>query len=239
MTDYWKDHYNANAEKFPESPLKQVDRTINGSEMCQAQLELSINAVIEVLGLRSADRVIDLCCGNGMITKAIAQKTEKVIAVDFSEKLVDYARRFNHSPNIDYIVSDVLYLPRIFFESSNKFYMRDSISCLNASGFSCLLRSIASSSEFESLYISGVPDAEKLSIYYDDDEKMAFYRHREAVGRPHIGNWWTREEIKKLVEVEGLKVSFLAQNRALASAYYRFDFVVEKNHPYDHELRPE
>jgi SAM-dependent methyltransferase len=228
MSDYWRDHYNANAEKFPKSPLKQVDRTIDGKEMSQAQLDLTVDAVIQALGLRCTDRVTDLCCGNGLITKVIAQQVEKVVAVDFSEKLVDHARQFNHSWNIDYVVSDVSKLPSKFLEVSNKLYMRDSISCLAPEGLSSLLRSIGSTSNFEKLYIAGVPDADRLTVYYNNDEKMSFYRQREAAGMPHIGTWWRKGEIKTLVEALGLKVLFSAQDRELASAYYRFDCLIER-----------
>lgn len=229
MSDYWKNHYNANAEKFSESPLKQVDRTINGQEMSQAQFDLTVDAVAQALALQRDDRVTDLCCGNGLITNAIARQVEKVTAVDFSEKLVEYAKRFNQSRNIEYVIFDVSKLPSGFFDVSNKIYMRDSISCLDSEDLSSLLRSISSSARFEKLYIAGVPDANKLAVYYDNDEKMAFYRQREAAGMPHIGTWWSEGEMKTLVEAIGLKVSFSAQHRELASAYYRFDCLIEKS----------
>jgi SAM-dependent methyltransferase len=228
MNDYWKDYYNARAETFPTSPLKQVDRTIDGKEMNPKQLELTIDAVIRVLELQVTDYVTDLCCGNGLITKAIAGQVEKVIAVDFSEKLIGYARQFNNSGNVDYLVYDVSKLSSEFFKASNKIYMRDSVSCLDSDGLSSLLRSIGRNSTFEKLYIAGVPDLNKLTVYYDSDEKMAFYRQREAAGTPHIGNWWTEGEIKSLVESQGLTVACFAQNQELASAYYRFDCLIER-----------
>ncbi|KIQ32134.1 hypothetical protein RT97_13930 [Variovorax paradoxus] len=231
MSDYWKNHYDANAEKFADSPLKQVDRTINGEEMSQAQLDLTIDAVVQALDLQRGDRLVDLCCGNGLITEAIARQVEKIVGVDFSEKLVEFARQSNSAPNIEYVVSDVSKLPSDFFGEANKVYMRDSVSCLNSEGLSRLFRLIGGAAHFEKLYIAGVPDADKLAVYYDDDEKMAFYRQREAMGKPHIGTWWTEEEIRKLIEAAGLQVSFYAQHRELASAYYRFDCVIERARP--------
>jgi SAM-dependent methyltransferase len=228
MNDYWRNYYNRKAEEFPTSPLKQVDRTIGGKEMDYRQLELTVEAVIQVLELQGTDNVTDLCCGNGLITKAISQQVERVLAVDFSKSLIDYARRFNSSGNIEYLVKDVLKLDREFFKGSNKLYMRDSVSCLDSEGLSSLLGSIGKNSSFEKLYIAGIPDLTKLSSYYDSDEKMAFYRQREAAGKPHIGNWWTKSEIKALVRGQDLIVSCFAQNNELASAYYRFDCLIEK-----------
>jgi SAM-dependent methyltransferase len=227
MSNYWKDYYNAKAEKFPQSPLRQVDRTLDGREMSQAQLDLTIEAVIQALELCHTDRVVDLCCGNGLITRAIAQQVASVVAVDFSEKLIEYAMQFNQSPNIHYAVSNVSKLAGKFYQGSNKIYMRDSISCFDSEGLCCLLRSFRSTPSFKKLYIAGVPDANRLAVYYNTDEKMAFYREREAAGMPHIGTWWAEEEITALVEAQGLKISCLPQNSELASAYYRFDCLIE------------
>jgi len=231
MSNYWKEHYDANAEKFADSPLKQVDRTINGREMDLAQLALTIEAVVRVLDLQPGDSVIDLCCGNGLITKAIAQHVRQVVAVDFSDKLVAHAKQLHQLPNIEYIISDVLNLPVGFFATHNKIYMRDSISCLDSAGLTRLLRTIGGTSGFEMFYIAGVPDKDKLSVYYDTEEKMAFYRQREATGMPHIGTWWTMDEMHSLVEDAGLKVSFFPQDNVLASAYYRYDCLVEPRRP--------
>lgn len=227
MSNYWKEHYDTNAEKFADSLLKQVDRTINGREMDQSQLELTIEAVVRVLDLKPGDSIIDLCCGNGLITTAIARYVKQVVAVDFSEKLVAHARQLHQSPNIEFVVSDVLELPAGFFATHNKIYMRDSISCLDSAGLGRLLRTISSTSGFEMFYIAGVPDKSKLTTYYDTEEKMAFYRQRVATGMPHIGTWWTMDEMLALVEEAGLKVSFFPQDSALASAYYRYDCLVE------------
>lgn len=230
MSDYWKNHYDANAEKFADSPLKQVDRTINGKEMSQAQLDLTIDAVVQTLSLQRSDRLVDLCCGNGLITRAIAHQVEEIVGVDFSEKLVEHARQSNGAQNIHYVVSDVSKLPAGFFDEANKVYMRDSVSCLDSDGLSSLLRLIGGAAHFEKLYIAGVPDADKLTVYYDNDEKMAFHRQRESAGMPHIGTWWSEEEMRSLVEAAGLKVSFQEQNPELASAYYRFDCLIERAH---------
>lgn len=228
MSSYWKKHYNSNAVKFGNSPLKQVDRTINGAEEGDDQLQLTIETVKQVLCLKKNDRVIDLCCGNGLITEAIASNVGSVIGVDFSEKLIEHARCRSTGDNVQYIVNDVSALTPAFFDNFNKAYMLGSVQHLNSGELSRLLRIMADAPSVKAVFISSVPDADRLSIYYDDERKMDYHLTREAAGKPHIGTWWSQQQMKTLVDGSGLRARFLTQHTALASAYYRYDCLIDR-----------
>lgn len=69
-----------------------------------------------VLNLQSTDRVLDLCCGTGAVTRCLAKAVPQghVVGVDFSEGMLEPAR--SHPPErgagmIEYIQSDVLSVP--------------------------------------------------------------------------------------------------------------------------------
>ncbi len=47
---------------------------------------------VEALGLLPTDRVLDLCCGTGPLTRWIAPRVKQVTACDFSESMLDYVR---------------------------------------------------------------------------------------------------------------------------------------------------
>jgi SAM-dependent methyltransferase len=225
MNTYWKDHYDANAQRFNDAPLRQVDRTVNGQEIGQEQIEITIDAVLQSLQLTGSDVVVDLCCGNGLITEKIAATVDRVIGVDFSEKLIAHAKTASHASNVEYQVADVTQLQTAFFADANKFYMRDSVSCLTSEGLLGVLRAIACAPRWDTFFVAGFPDKEKLEVYYDNAEKLAFYHQRESEGRPHIGTWWSRSEIDVLADSVGLDVRYIAQQPLLASAYYRYDCV--------------
>lgn len=228
MAEYWKNHYNVLVEKFPDSPLKQVQRTLNGKEMDQAQQDYTVEAIISALDLRGGDRVIDLCCGNGLITREIAKVVKMVVGVDFSEGLIAYANAHNKFDNIEYKISNVLSLPEEFFENANKVYLRDSISCLDSEDLSQLLGTIKRSKEVEMFHIGGIPDAARLADYYNTAEKMEYYLRMEKEGTPHMGTWWTQDEFTRLVEMQGLTAVVSKQASGLAGAYYRFDCLVRR-----------
>lgn len=47
---------------------------------------------VEALELRPDDRVLDMCCGPGPLTRWIAPRVKQVTACDFSESMLDYVR---------------------------------------------------------------------------------------------------------------------------------------------------
>lgn len=64
------------------------------------------------LCVRRGERVLDLCCGTGELTRELARQTPEaqVIGADFSPKMLDIARRDSPS-SIRYIEADALDLP--------------------------------------------------------------------------------------------------------------------------------
>lgn len=225
MTEYWKDHFNANALKFPDSPLKQVEATVHGREVDQLQLNMIIDAISNNLALSNTDHVADLCCGNGFITQSIAQRCKQMYAVDFSENLIINARKRHAAGNIEYSVSDVAALPDTFFARPNMGYMCYAVQHLTEQAVGVLLRQIALHRQWTSFFVSGIPDIEKLAAFYDNDEKMAFYEKKEAAGEPHLGKWWSYAELESLANNAGLEIRFVPQPTALFTSHYRFDCI--------------
>ena len=228
MNEYWKDHFNANALKFPDSPLKQVEATVYGREVDRTQLDLIVNAISTSLSLSPIDQAADLCCGNGVITKEIATLCRHVDGVDFSENLIANARATHASLNIDYSVSDVAMLPDEFFKRPNKAYMCYAVQHLSATAVGALLKKISQYGHLTSFFISGIPDIEKLDVFYDTKEKMAFYRMKEAAGEPHLGKWWSPSELKSLADDAGLDFQLVPQPPSLFTSHYRFDCLVSR-----------
>lgn len=52
--------------------------------------------------------VLDIGCGDGSLTKIIAQKAKKVVAYDYNSKSIETAKKKNSTNNIDYFVGDAL-----------------------------------------------------------------------------------------------------------------------------------
>ncbi|WP_133152758.1 class I SAM-dependent methyltransferase, partial [Vibrio sp. 10N.261.52.A1] len=103
--NYWLKHFNSNVSKSPENLLKQVGKTVNGVEVEQSQINLIVDTICSELNLNEQSRVVDLCCGNGLLTVEVARHCNSVIGVDYSINLINVASHVNSGDNITYINS--------------------------------------------------------------------------------------------------------------------------------------
>jgi demethylmenaquinone methyltransferase/2-methoxy-6-polyprenyl-1,4-benzoquinol methylase len=72
---------------------------------------------VELAAVKSGDRALDLCCGTGDISFALAQRCAEVAGLDFSEKMLEVAeaRRLKNSKlktqNLKFIQGDAQVIP--------------------------------------------------------------------------------------------------------------------------------
>jgi SAM-dependent methyltransferase len=93
----------------PDDLWGQVRRTVKGKPVGEDQIQLIVDAVTSGLGLKADDRLLDLCCGNGALTDRIFTRCEGGCGVDFSEPLIEVARRrFEDGSRSKYVLSDVV-----------------------------------------------------------------------------------------------------------------------------------
>ena len=77
-------------------------------------LDEAINYIVRRLELTKDDVVLDVCCGNGLLTKRIATHCKLVSGVDFSEILINTANSLSSADNLRYYLSDALRISKIF-----------------------------------------------------------------------------------------------------------------------------
>ena len=85
----WLNHWNGVAKRAgPEEFLRQVERTVGGKPTNDLQIALDVRATCQALELNASDCLLDLCCGNGLVTFRLASVCQSVYAVDFSSDLI-------------------------------------------------------------------------------------------------------------------------------------------------------
>jgi demethylmenaquinone methyltransferase/2-methoxy-6-polyprenyl-1,4-benzoquinol methylase len=65
--------------------------------------------MLEVVALRPGERILDMCCGTGNTTFAIAEKVgsrTEIKAIDLSSGQIRVAKKRNRFPNIEFMVMD-------------------------------------------------------------------------------------------------------------------------------------
>jgi demethylmenaquinone methyltransferase / 2-methoxy-6-polyprenyl-1,4-benzoquinol methylase len=100
---------------------QMFDRVCLRYELNNALLSFGLDAywrwrARRILRLQPTDRVIDLCCGTGAVTRCLAQAVPQgeVVGVDFSEGMLESARARRggaKASRVRYLCSDVLSVP--------------------------------------------------------------------------------------------------------------------------------
>jgi ubiquinone/menaquinone biosynthesis C-methylase UbiE len=62
-------------------------------------------------GIQPGDRVLDVGCGTGVLTAALAERGSKAVGIDASEPYLASARRRRPHPDITYDLCDVRLMP--------------------------------------------------------------------------------------------------------------------------------
>lgn len=73
--------------------------------------------VMDTLKINQNGVVLDLCCGNGLLTNIIVKHCQKIHGVDFSKNLIDTAVTNNKSKNIHYHLKNALDIDELFSEN--------------------------------------------------------------------------------------------------------------------------
>jgi len=66
---------------------------------------------LEFAGTKPGDRVLDVGCGTGILTSALAERGSKAVGIDASEAYVAEARRHRSHSEVTYELGDVRHLP--------------------------------------------------------------------------------------------------------------------------------
>ena len=225
------DFYEARvAHTAADDLLSQVGHTEGGQPIGAAQLAYITGRIAELLDLRPDDRLLDLCCGNGAITRCLAPRAGSVTAVDLTPALIATARQHAAAANVSYEVGDALayglggrpsgapfdkvlvYAALQHFRNSQLGDLLDSISACTRSG--------------ARVVIGFVPERNRRGAFFRTPRQKLSYLLRRLTGRDHIGTWWRREDIARACRARGIACSFHEIAPVLRAANHRFDIVL-------------
>jgi SAM-dependent methyltransferase len=224
----WEDFWNTFPKKFGrEEYLRQVGRTSQGRPISERQLDLLISDILSKLDVRPEDDVLDLCCGNGLITSRVAQKCRQVVGVDFSPVLIDIAREKFSASNVHYHCLSALEItPQNLsrFAPFSKLYMYEALQHFQEAQLGLLLERLLALSDKDSVILLGsVLHQRRLGGFYNTPELRRAYRTIQRRGDLGLGTWWKQSVIRRTCASYDLRCEFLSQPEELHTACYRFD----------------
>jgi cyclopropane fatty-acyl-phospholipid synthase-like methyltransferase len=226
----WRAYWAAYPGRFDEIDfLRQVGTTIDGRPYPEEAFDRMVDGLARGLDLRASSRLLDVCCGNGVISVRLAALASEVVGVDFSPPLLSIAQRHHERPNTCYLRGDALRLeatPGLSGRSFDRVLMQGSMQCIPSDGIEQLLASMLRVADREVvIYLGAIPDKRRRSAFYKSRRRRLkgwWYRLR---GRDAMGTWWAPEEVVAAAERVGLRAQIL-EGRSVAdglSSHYRFD----------------
>ncbi len=232
--EFWGSYRRDDGDEAPDL-FRQVGRTIAGKAISESAFTLLVERIVDLLALRAEDRLLDLCCGNGLVTFELAQRAASVDAVDFAEHLIETARRVKQANNIVYRVGDVSAgidscLPTDC-PLPGKVLMNAALAYFSPSQLEHLLQGIAARSGGAALRVllTDVPDDGLKWNFYNTPERREAYlvasRNPDAM-HDGMGRWWRRDEVAQVASATGFELEIVGQPDALSN--YRIDIVLTK-----------
>lgn len=228
----WKEYFETHPGRFGEREfMKQVGKTVHGEPITEEQKQAQIKSIRAALDLGPDDRVLDLCCGNGVLTREVAAGCVSVAGVDFSAALISIADKYNRPDNVEYHCMSATD-PAVAALSGapfDKVYMYEAFQHFDEDQARLVLQRMAEASTGEGLaFIAGIPDKERIWNFYNTPERRAEYHERVVKGTEAIGQWWEPGALAEVCASLGYSMEVRQQNPVLHSARYRFDAVLRK-----------
>lgn len=229
---YWLDYYN---DKNTDSQ-NMIKRSKNGipidSKLWLKTLEYIFDTM-QINPSNKSDKVIDLCCGNGLIALPLSEKVGTVIGIDFSKPMIDELNEAIHIRNITNIVTvnaDILNNDKKWSESIDKIFMYFSLQHFNHQQVLFIMsKAFCSLVDGGIFFIGDIPDLNRIwkFVCTDDYENQFFDRLKE--GRPSIGTWFDSEFLLKMAKYVGFSSAKLVlQPEWQFNSHYRFDIILKK-----------
>jgi 2-polyprenyl-3-methyl-5-hydroxy-6-metoxy-1,4-benzoquinol methylase len=215
-----------------EEALRQVGKTVMGTPVPLEQIVLLTDHIRTILRLTSADRAIDLGCGNGLITSRIAPYIGEVLGIDYSKPLLDVAASHFKGDNIDYALGDVSCLDpdAVPFGHYTKVWSCELLQHLDPVILERLLFYLGKRlADGYAILFCGIPNKDELRAFYNTNERWKLYEKNVSLGREQIGYWWEFQELYKAAHAAGMTIQIIDQPTGLYTSHYRFDALFEKN----------
>jgi len=149
-------------------------------------------------------RVLDLGCGTGITTKYIAELGAKVVGIDISPKLIEFAKENSAHPNAHYFAEDITALP------SRQAYCYDAICLIDImehiprKRIPHLVETIKECSHKNTVIYLNIPDA-RFQKYMQKRHADRLQIVDEAYNMAEVINWFEMAGYEPIsIEIYGL-----------------------------------
>jgi SAM-dependent methyltransferase len=233
--DFWQEYRICNIST-EQDLLYQVGKTVAREVISPEQFESLVDSIRATLSLSETDVFLDLCCGNGVLTKRLSPFVAHTHAVDFSAPYIANARQFCAAPNITYHVGDVTKIKSLALGEAppqiTKALIYDALSCFDRASLGRLLGDVAQLCPNVRQVLLGSVFFRPLKwrFFNTASRKLRYLVVMRLMGRNHgIGTWWSPADLHRAAQEGGFtQVVIRRQPPILHTAHYRVDVLLQK-----------
>jgi ubiquinone/menaquinone biosynthesis C-methylase UbiE len=228
MSYDWNDFWMKYSNDLSSIDLQsQVLRTRNQKPITKELWEKTLAYLHLDFSVTKEDVLLDLCCGNGLITKSFSPRVSSIAAVDIGQGLLDELdkQRLN---NVKTICGDMRYL-KFEKNSFSKIIWYAAIQYLTQKEIISLFYNINSwLCKGGELFIGDIPDYDKMWGYFNTKERKTAYFKSISDDRPIIGSWIDKNWLVSICESLDFEIKILEQRSELIYSDFRYDCLITK-----------
>jgi cyclopropane fatty-acyl-phospholipid synthase-like methyltransferase len=227
----WEDYWTRYPKQFGQTEYcRQVKNTVGGNPVPESALRESISAIYSRLELGPDDTLLDLCCGNGLVSNALAKNCRRVVGVDFSQTLLDIAGAAHCAGNITYVRMNALELSKLHrasAETVTRIVMVSGLQYFKVGELPELLRNaVAVLSDSGIILLTAVPDRKCKWRFYSTMRRRLRHVWERITDRDQMGTWWDMATIEAICRRHDLDCRFFRS--AGDVGHYRFDVKIAR-----------
>ena len=186
-----------------------------------------IKDINRCLFLDKNNYLLDIGCGNGLITSILSIMCKKTLGVDYSKSLIKKEREyFNNIENIDFVVSDI---DDVSLKNVDKVLVGAVLQYLNKDKTKMFLKKFSQSSISKG-FICHIPYINKQKSFLEgynllikDKDKL---EDKENIWKKHI-TWYPKKDFELPLE-KSFKIKFSVPNKRLVQYKYAMDISIER-----------
>ncbi len=225
----WATHWATVRERTGKAEyLRQVERTRGGIPVPYKHVEALADVVIQTLQLTKDDALLDLCCGNGLITRCMSENCRHVLGLDFSGDLLEVARSDFSAANIEYLLGRAEDVVQVVGSrrAPLKVCINSGVQHFTPVILSAVLRGVADlSNRGATIFCTDVPDVTRIYDFYNTVERRADLNQRRSAAAEAVGTWWSLTEIETIGREAGYRVDVIQPDSSRDTAHYRVDLL--------------
>lgn len=222
--------YDAHARTCaPDDFLRQTRRTVHDEPMSDAQLRMIMEAIHNGLQLQPDDVLIELACGNGLLSVQLFDACRGYLGTDISDYLISVAKKhFERLPNHRFEVRGGIEC--VTQESQPERFTR----ALCYAGFQyfgdqdishILTMLYRRFTRLERIFIGNLPDRARITDFFT--HRMPGEDELSDPGTA-LGAWRTREAFAQLADAAGWQTVFSIMPPEFYASHYRYDVTLTR-----------